>query len=262
MGAMRRVQTAGISGLLCVGLLAHVYGQAPPGEGPQRSNRQADTLRTSQGDLRIMPVYHGSVMLEFNGKVIHIDPWSRGDYAGLPQADLLVITHTHADHLDRTMLERLKKPTTVIVAPPAVADTLNCCEVEAIANGETRTVEGISFEGVAMYNLVHGWRTGMPFHHRGIGSGYVLGFGDTRLYISGDTECVPEMKALKRITVAMFSMNPPKAMSPGEAADCVKAFKPAIAYPIHYRGQKPEDFAAALKGTGIEVRIRKVEGEP
>src|SRR5713226_7335697 len=88
------------------------------------SNRQADVVHTSAGDLRLMPVYHGSVMLEFGGHVIHIDPWSQGDYMGLPLADLLVITHTHADHLDRTMVDRLHKPSTIIVSPPAVADTL------------------------------------------------------------------------------------------------------------------------------------------
>jgi len=94
-----------------------------------------------------------------------------------------------------------------------------------------------------------------------VGSGYVLNFGDTRVYFSSDTECTPEMKALKNITVAFLSMNPPRTETPLEAAECAKAFKPKIAYPIHYRGSKPEDFADALKGTGIEVRVRKLEGE-
>src|SRR5512135_2962299 len=79
-----------------------------------RSNRETDTIQTSAGALKIMPVYHGSVMLEFGGKVIYIDPWSQGDYSGLPQADMLIFTHTHADHLDRAMIDKLKKPGTIL----------------------------------------------------------------------------------------------------------------------------------------------------
>src|ERR1700686_3023532 len=231
------------------------------------SNRQADVIQTSRGELRITPIYHGSVMLEFGGTVIHVDPWSQGDFTGLPPADLIVITHTHQDHLDRAMVDQLKKPDTIIVGPPAVIDTLNCapaCGIaEAISDSEQRTVMGIGFEGVPMYNLVLGAGPGKPYHHKGIGSGYVLNFGDTRVYFSGDTECIPEMKALKNITVAFVAMNPPRTMSTTEAAECVKAFRPKIVYPYHYRGSKTADFADALKGSPeIEVRLRKLEGEP
>jgi L-ascorbate metabolism protein UlaG (beta-lactamase superfamily) len=230
------------------------------------SNRQADVIQTSRGELRITPIYHGSVMLEFSGKVIHVDPWSQGDFTGLPPADLIVITHTHADHLDRAMVDKLKKPETIIVGPPAVTDTLNCAPacgiIEPIGDSEQRTVMGIGFEGVPMYNLVFGSAPGKPYHHKGIGSGYILNFGDTRVYFSGDTECTPEMKALKNITVAFLAMNPPRTETTLEAAECVKAFKPKIVYPYHYRGSKLEEFSDALKNTpGVEVRIRKLEGE-
>ncbi len=232
----------------------------------ETSNRLADVIQTSQGDLKIMPIYHGSVMFEFGGKVIYVDPWSRGDFTGLPQADLIVITHTHADHLDLAMVNKLKKPETIIVGPPAVIDTLNCfpaCgQAETISDSEKKMVMGILIEGVPMYNLVQGSAPGMPYHHKGIGSGYILNFGDTRVYLSGDTECTPEMKALKNISVAFLAMNPPRTESTLEAAGCAKAFKPKIVYPYHYRGSKPEEFAEALKDTpGVEVRIRKLEGE-
>jgi L-ascorbate metabolism protein UlaG (beta-lactamase superfamily) len=231
------------------------------------SNRQTDVLQTSRGELRIMPIYHGSVMLEFGGNVIHVDPWSQGDYTGLPPADLIISTHTHRDHLDRDMMDKLKKPGTIIVGPPAVIDTLNCApacgQVEAISDSEKRTVMGIEIEGVPMYNLVKGSAPGKPFHHKGVGSGYILNFGDTRVYLSGDSECTPEMKALKNITVAFLAMSESRVSSPVEVAECAKAFKPKIVYPYHYRGSKPEEFAAAVKDTpGIEVRIRKLEGEP
>jgi L-ascorbate metabolism protein UlaG (beta-lactamase superfamily) len=228
------------------------------------SNRQADTIQTSAGPLRILPIFHGSVMLEFGGKVIHVDPWSQGDYAGLPQADLILITHAHADHLDRPLMDKLKKPSTIILTSPAVADTINCSckEVDTISNGEKKTVMGIEIEAVPMYNIAYGAGPGKPFHHKGIGNGYILNFGDTRVYFSGDTECIPEMKSLKNITVAFIGMNAPKTMSPLEAVECVKTFRPKIVYPYHYRGQNVQDFADALKNTpGIEVRLRKLEGE-
>jgi L-ascorbate metabolism protein UlaG (beta-lactamase superfamily) len=227
-------------------------------------NRQTDLIETTKGTLKITPLYHGSVMLDFGGKIIHIDPWSQADYAGVPQADLILITHTHADHMDIAMIKMLKKGSTVIVTPPAVADTLNgsAGEVETISNGETKTYLGIEITAIPMYNLVLGPAPGKLFHHRGIGNGYVLSFGDTRVYFSGDTECVPEIKALRNISVAFVAMNPPRTMPTAEAAACVKEFRPKIVYPYHYRGQNTQEFADLMKNTpGIEVRLRKLEGE-
>ncbi len=204
-------------------------------------------------------------MLEFGGKIIHIDPWSQADYTGIPQADLIVITHSHADHMDPALLKTLRKESTILVAAPAVTDTLNGVvgDSDAISNGEKKTFLGIEIEAVPMYNLKFGSGPGKPFHHKGIGNGYVLTFGDTRVYFSGDTECVPEMKALTNITVAFVAMNPPRTMSPSEAATCVQEFRPKIVYPYHYRGQNTQEFADALKNTpGVEVRLRKLEGEP
>ena len=231
------------------------------------SNRQADVQKTSMGDLRITPLYHGSVMFEIGGKTIYVDPWSQGDFTGLALGDLIVVTHTHGDHLDLAQINKLKKPETIIVGPTAVIDTLNCfpgCgKAVIVGDSDKKTVMGIDFEGVPMYNLVNGSAPEMPYHHKGIGSGYVMNFGDTRVYVAGDTECTPEVKALKNISVAFLPMNPPRTSSPAEAAECVKAFKPKIVYPYHYRGSKTEDFADALKDTkGVEVRLRKLEGEP
>lgn len=237
----------------------------PVAFGAVAPNRQADVVETSKGPLKITPLYHGSVMLEFGGKIIHVDPWGQADYSGLPQADLIVITHTHADHMDAALLKTLRKEGTTLVGPPAVTDTLNGTvgDTDAISNGEKKTFMGVEIEAVPMYNLKLGSGPGKPYHHKGIGNGYVLSFGDTRVYFSGDTECVPEMKALKNITIAFVAMNPPRTMPPAEAAACVAAFQPKIVYPYHYRGQNTQEFADALKGSpGIEVRLRKLEGEP
>lgn len=233
--------------------------------GAATPNRQADVIETSKGSLKITPLFHGSVMLEFSGKIIHVDPWGQADYAGIPQADLVVITHTHADHMDSALLKVLRKEGTILVGPPAVTDTLNGTvgDTDAISNGEKKTFLGIEIEAVPMYNLKLGSGPGKPFHHKGIGNGYILSFGDTRVYFSGDTECVPEMKELKNISVAFVAMNPPRTMPPSEAAACVAAFRPKIAYAYHYRGQNTQEFADALKNTpGVEVRLRKLEGEP
>ena len=235
-----------------------------PASGATPPNRQSDTVGTTKGPLKITPLYHGSVMLEFAGKVIHIDPWSQADYTGLPQADLILITHTHADHMDPALLKTLRKDSTVLVTSEAVNDTLNgCCGIpETLRNGEKNTFLDIGIEAVPMYNLTFGPSPGKPWHHKGIGNGYVLSFGDTRVYFSGDTECVPEVKALPNIAIAFVAMNPPRTMPPAEAAACVLAFKPKIVYPYHYRGQNTQAFADAVKTTpGIEVRLRKLEGE-
>jgi len=261
--AMLRI-TARCVPVLALCLASGVYAARLRAANPP--NRQADVVKTSSGELRLTPLYHGSVMLEAGGHVIHVDPWSQADYTGIPAGDMILVTHTHADHLDRTMIDRLHKPSTIIVTSPAGSDTLNCApacgNVETLSNGERKTVMGIDIEAVAMYNLVQGSAPGKPYHHKGVGNGYILGFSDTRVYFSGDTECIPEMKTLKNIRIAFIAMNPPRTMSTGEAAQCVKAFRPAIVYPYHYRGSNTQEFADALRGMPIEVRLRKLEGEP
>jgi len=113
-----------------------------------------DTVSTSQGMLKITPIKHASVMLEFGGKVIHVDPWSQGDYTGLPKADVIFITDIHGDHMDPTKIAEIKKDGTVIVAPAAVAKTVT--EATVINNGESKTIAGIQVEAIPMYNLVRG----------------------------------------------------------------------------------------------------------
>lgn len=217
---------------------------------------QPDVVPTAKGPLKITPIKHASLMLEFDDKVIHIDPWSQGDYTGLPKADLILITDIHGDHMDPAKVKEIKKDNTVIVAPAAVAKTVTGATI--IGNGESKTIEGIQIEAVAMYNLVRGPSQGKFFHDKGRGNGYILTLGGKRIYISGDTECIPEMKNLRNIDVAFVCMNLPYTMTPDEAAECVKAFKPKIVYPYHYRDSDLNMFSNALKSEkGIEVRLGK-----
>jgi L-ascorbate metabolism protein UlaG (beta-lactamase superfamily) len=215
----------------------------------------SDVLKTSAGDLKITPVTHGSVLLEINGQAWHIDPWSPGDYSALPKADVILITDTHGDHMDPKAIAAIKKDSTVIIAPSSVAKTVT--EAKVLANGESTTVSGIKVEAVPMYNLQRGPEAGKFYHDKGRGNGYVLTIGDKRIYFSGDTEAVPEMKALKNIDVAFLCMNLPYTMPPDEAAEGVKAFRPKVVYPYHYRGADLAVFSGALKNEkDIEVRLR------
>jgi L-ascorbate metabolism protein UlaG (beta-lactamase superfamily) len=214
-----------------------------------------DSIETVDGPLKIRPIKHASLMLEFKGKFIHVDPWNQGDYTGLPKADMILITDIHQDHMDPAKINDLKKTGTVILAPAAVAKTVSGATV--ISNGESKSVDGIKVEALPMYNLVRGPTAGKLYHDKGRGNGYVLTIGGKRIYISGDTECTPEMKALKNIDVAFVSMNLPYTMPPEEAAECVRAFRPKIVYPYHYRNSDLNVFATALKSEkGTEVRMR------
>jgi L-ascorbate metabolism protein UlaG (beta-lactamase superfamily) len=215
-----------------------------------------DVVKTSQGDVSITPIQHGSVMLEIDGKIWHVDPWSRADYSSRPKADVILITDIHGDHMDPKAIAAIKKSTTVIVAPQAVSETVT--EAKAVGNGERITVSGVEIEAVPMYNLKRGPEAGKLYHDKGRGNGYVLNVGNKRIYFSGDTEAVPEMKALKDIDVAFVCMNLPYTMPPEEAADGVKAFGPKVVYPYHYRGSDLDVFVNALKNEpGIEVRLRE-----
>jgi len=213
----------------------------------------AEEFTTSAGKVEITPIQHASLMLQVGGKVVYVDP-AQGKYDGLPQADYIFITDIHGDHLAPPIIEKLKKAGTVIVAPAAVAKTVPGCTV--MANGETKTVGDFKVEAIPMYNLKPA-ANGQTYHEKGRGNGYVITIGGKRFYFAGDTEGIPEMRALKSIDVAFIPMNLPFTMTPADAADAVKAFHPAVAYPYHYRGQDTKIFAAALAGTGIDVRLRE-----
>jgi L-ascorbate metabolism protein UlaG (beta-lactamase superfamily) len=206
-----------------------------------------------EGDITITPLTHASFQIEHGGRVIHVDPTSPGDYSRAKQADLILVTDIHQDHLDPAAISRVRKQGAPVVAPQAAAGKIENATV--MSNGETKVVAGISIEAVPMYNLQRGPSAGQLFHPKGRGNGYVLTLGTKRLYIAGDTECTPEMRALKNIDIAFIPMNLPYTMPPAEAAGCVKAFMPKVVYPYHYRGQKPEEFKGALKDAAVEVRL-------
>jgi L-ascorbate metabolism protein UlaG (beta-lactamase superfamily) len=227
-----------------------------PAPAPERPG---DTIKTAKGDLRIIPIHHASVLFELGDKAYYVDPFHEGNFDGLPKADVVFITHAHPDHFDPTALEEIRKPSTIIVAPPSVAEKLPLGFNGTIVmkNGDKQTVDDVGVEVVPMYNLKRGPSAGKLFHAKGWGDGFILTLGDERIYLSGDTECTPEMRALKNIDVAFVCMNLPYTMPPSEAAQCIKAFKPKIVYPYHYRDSDLTDLDKGLAGqTGIEERKR------
>ena len=216
--------------------------------------RPVEEFATSAGPVKITIVHHASMMIEGGGKVIHVDPWSQGNYEGLPKADLILITDIHGDHMDEAMIHKLSKPDTVIMGPYAVYEAIN--NVRTVKNNESMIWQDWRIQAVPMYNLKRGPAPGKFYHDKGRGNGYVLHHGGKRFYIAGDTEGIPEMKALTKIDVAFIPMNLPYTMTPEEAAEAVRAFHPAVVYPYHYRGSDPAAFQKALEGSGIEVRLR------
>jgi len=220
--------------------------------------RAQSVVPATGGNITITPFQHATVQVEYGGKVIQVDP-AQGDLTKAKPGDLVLVTDIHGDHLNPGLIAKVRKPGAPVVMPAAVQQDPAGAKipgpVEVMANGQTKTVAGVSIEAVPMYNLQRGPAAGQLFHTKGRGNGYIVTLGGKRVYFAGDTECTAEMKALKDIDVAFIPMNLPYTMPPSEAAACVKAFKPKIAIPYHYQGQKPEEFQAALKGSGIEVRL-------
>ena len=220
---------------------------------PAQPAATTDVFETGAGPLTLHPVQHATLWFEVGGKVVWVDPWSKAELDG-PKADIVLITDIHADHFDEAGLAAVRGPEAVIVAPKVVAEKLP--GAVALANGERKQIGSITVEAVPMYNLQRGPEPGKLYHDKGRGNGYVVTVGETRLYLSGDTECTPEMKALTDIDVALVCMNLPYTMTPDEAAQCVSTFKPKVLYPYHYRDSNLDELERALTGSGVEVRRR------
>lgn len=237
--------------LVCIALSIQAQRPAP------------DREETSRGPLIIQPVQHASIVFSWDGKTIYVDP--NGDtalFAGLPKADIILITDIHGDHYNAKTIAALNAPEATLVAPKAVVDMMAETLKEraiVLANTETKKVLGMQVTAVAMYNLPE---TPDSRHPKGRGNGYIIEFGGTRVYISGDTEDVPEMRSLQDIDIAFVCMNLPYTMDINLAASAVLDFKPGIVYPFHYRGQgglsNTEEFRNLVNASdkNIEVRLR------
>ncbi len=200
---------------------------------------ETETIQENQvGDmLDIQPIEHATMVMNYGDAVIYVDPVGGAEkFDGSKKPNYVLITDIHGDHMDAPTLEGLDLTEATVIAPKAVVDKLpklNAKEVVVINNGETRQLEGMTVEAIPMYNLRE---EALKFHEKGRGNGYVLTLGMERIYISGDTEDIPEMRNLKNIDIAFVCMNLPYTMTVESAADGVLAFKPKKVYPYHFRG--------------------------
>jgi L-ascorbate metabolism protein UlaG (beta-lactamase superfamily) len=218
----------------------------------------SDQVVTAAGNVELYFIGHGSLMFRMNDRIIYVDPVrSSGNYDNFPKADIILVTHDHSDHLDVNLINDLRKSTTAIFCNESAAAKVPGSS--AMKPGTAISSGQLVIEVVPAYNIVNERAPGQPFHPKGVGVGYILGFGGKRIYIAGDSENTPEMKALKNIDIAFLPMNLPYTMTPEMVADAAKAFKPKILYPYHYGDTKTDKIVQLLKDSGIEVRIRNLK---
>ncbi len=259
-GLHSMVTAAALVGLMAVGASALATPAAAQG-------LTGDKIPTSAGDLIIHPIHHGTFVMSWNGRTIYVDPApgpgqdrqvsAASAFAGLPAPDIILITDIHGDHYNVPTLMGLPRGAR-LVAPQAVVELLPSNPLRGnsmrLSNGRTITVHGIQIEAVPMYNLT---KDRLQYHDRGRGNGYVLTMGGVRVYIAGDTEDIPEMRALRDIDVAFIPMNLPFTMTPEQAADAVREFRPRIVYPYHYGKSDVAQFTRLVgSDVGVEVRAR------
>ncbi len=206
-----------------------------------------DFFNTDSGPVKTTPIYQASLMIEGRGKIIYIDPSSKGSFKGLPKADLILITSDKPDHYDPEAIARVSRKTTAALAPEAIASKIQHCT--GVSNGETVQFGDVSISAVPAYHV--------GGTDKGKANGYVLTFPGLRVYVSGDTGAVPEMKAIKNLDVAFLAVGSPNTMPLEEAAGAIKLLKPKSLYPYNFAKTSLDDIRKQLATPGTEIRIRE-----
>ncbi|XOV93012.1 MAG: MBL fold metallo-hydrolase [Bacteroidota bacterium] len=220
-----------------------------------------DKLETKSGAVTIHPITHGTMVLQHEGKTIYVDPYGGAEgFKNFSDPDLILITDIHGDHLNKETLKALNTNSTTFIVPQAVHDQIEPdygVRLKVLNNGSDLDWNGINIAAIPMYNLPE---TEDSRHPKGRGNGYVLTIGGKKIYISGDTEDIPEMRDLKGIDVAFVCMNLPYTMDINQAASAVLDFKPKVVYPYHYRGQGGLSDVAQFKdiviGKNAKIEVR------
>lgn len=216
-----------------------------------------DQVEAEEGPITIQPIRHATLVLSWNGTTIYVDPVGGAEaFKGLDSPDMVLITDIHGDHLNAETLDALDTEDAAFVVPQAVADQLPGSysdQLVVIGNGENTEQLDIPIRAIPMYNLP---QSEDAYHTKGRGNGYVLTLGGKRVYLSGDTEDIPEMRSLENIDLAFVCMNLPYTMDINQASDAVLDFKPAIVYPYHYRGQDTEQFKKLVTSENKDIEVR------
>lgn len=221
---------------------------------------EVDEFKTKSGKtVKFHALVHASIRIEYNGKEIEIDPVRKLgnktiDYAAMPKADFVFVTHEHGDHFDKEAIKILSREGTQLIMNKRCADMYGPCGV--LANGQSAQFGDISVDAVPAYNISEG-RT--QFHPKGRDNGYILTIDGLRIYIAGDTEDIPEMKDVKNIDIAFLPCNQPYTMTTEQLVRAAKVIKPKVLFPYHYGQTDVSGIASQLKGTDIDVRIRHYE---
>ncbi|MBU2938740.1 MBL fold metallo-hydrolase [Lacinutrix sp. C3R15] len=233
--------------LLCIALLSFTSCKKENNKSIELTAKKEVKTRV-KSDLKIIPIEHATMVLEYENNVIYVDPVGGVEaFKGQKKPTLILITDIHGDHLNAETLEALDLSHATLVMPKAVAEKLpelKTLKNIILDNGKTTTVNTIAIEAIPMYNLRE---EALKFHAKGRGNGYLLTLGNERIYISGDTEDIPEMRALKNIDKAFVCMNLPYTMPVESAASAVLDFKPKQVYPYHFRGTEGLSDVALFK---------------
>ncbi len=200
------------------------------------------------------PVKHATFVLQSGPTTVYVDPvGSAADFAGFPPPDLILITHIHKDHLAPELVAALKRVDTPIIGPATVVEQLGYGTT--IDNGGSTEAAGLAIEAIPAYNITE---DRLKFHPKGRDNGYVLSKDGVRLYISGDTEDIPEMRALRDIDIAFVCMNLPFTMTIEQAASAVNEFKPGVVIPYHYRGKQGMSDIGAFEMMVTSSKVEKL----
>jgi len=216
---------------------------------------ECDTIKTNDGNITITFIGHASLIIQHKGLVIHVDPWTNlADYSTLPKADIILVTHTHYDHLDTAAISKISKNVTNLILNPDGVNKIR--DGLPLRNGKVQVLKGVAIKAVPAYNTTEGRE---KYHPKGIGNGYILTIGNKRIYIAGDTEDIPEMAELKDIDIAFLPMNQPYTMTPQQVVSAAKKFMPKVLYPYH-TGDTDVSILQKLMvdEKNIELRIRKM----
>jgi L-ascorbate metabolism protein UlaG (beta-lactamase superfamily) len=229
---------------------------------PVNGQFKSDVIKTSDGDLEMFFIGHGTLMFTINDLVIHIDPVMReADYATMPDADLILVTHEHGDHLDITAINHIMKENTRVVMTETCLEQFEDFQATVFKNGDGGAFHGIGVRAIPAYNIKHTRSNGNAYHPKGVGNGYILNFGDTYVLVGGDMENIPEYKDLGlEIDVAFLPMNLPYTMTPEMVADAALDIKAEILYPYHFGETDTQKLVELLKDEAdIEVRVRDLK---
>lgn len=253
---MHRQVTARDRGTGAPLILALAFALVPSTASPAGAQMLTeDRIPTSGDDLIVHPVDHATFVMTWGPHPIYVDPvGGAAAFEGMPRPHVILVTDIHGDHLNVETLTALATGPARIIAPAAVAEQLPDelrGRTTVLANDQTMDFMGMSFEAVPMYNLTE---DRLQYHSKGRGNGYVVTAGGARVYISGDTEDIPEMRALRDIDAAFVCFNLPYTMTPDQAASAVREFRPRVVYPYHYRGSDVEAFTSIVADAS-QVRI-------